>query len=71
VDTVAAITSSGLFGDNYVSLEPGNEDDVIKPGGQIEHTQSPMNLQSLIGQYIFSQQGAQKKDEGAAPAPPK
>jgi phospholipid/cholesterol/gamma-HCH transport system substrate-binding protein len=78
VDTVAAITSSGLFGDNYVSLEPGNEDDVIKPGGQIEHTQSPMNLQSLIGQYIFSQQGPQKKEEGTAapnpnpaPAPPK
>jgi len=70
VDTVAAITSSGLFGDNYVSLEPGNEDDVIKAGGQIEHTQSPMNLQSLIGQYIFSQ-SPQKKDEGAAPAPAK
>jgi phospholipid/cholesterol/gamma-HCH transport system substrate-binding protein len=67
VDTVAAITSSGLFGDNYVSLEPGNEDDVIKPGGQIEHTQSPMNLQSLIGQYIFSQ-SPQKKDDGSAPA---
>jgi phospholipid/cholesterol/gamma-HCH transport system substrate-binding protein len=67
VDTVAAITSSGLFGDNYVSLEPGNEDETIKPGGQIEHTQSPMNLQSLIGQYIFSQ-NPQKKDDGSAPA---
>lgn len=67
VDTVAAITSSGLFGDNYVSLEPGNEDEIIKPGGQIEHTQSPMNLQSLIGQYIFSQ-SPQKKDDGSAPA---
>lgn len=71
VDTVATITSSGLFGDNYVALEPGNEDQVIQPGGQILHTQSPMNLQSLIGQYIFSQQspqGAAKKDEGLPPA---
>jgi len=69
VDTVAQITSSGLFGDNYVSLEPGNEDEIIKAGGQIEHTQSPMNLQSLIGQYIFSQnpQNQPKKDDGGVP----
>ncbi len=70
VDTVATITSSGLFGDNFVSLEPGNEDDTIKPGGAIEHTQSPMNLQSLIGQYIFSQ-SPQKKDDANAPPPAK
>jgi phospholipid/cholesterol/gamma-HCH transport system substrate-binding protein len=68
VDTVATITSAGLFSDNYVSLEPGNEDQLIKPGGEIDHTQSPMNLQSLIGQYIFSQQGSQKKDEPGTPA---
>ncbi len=67
VDTVATITSSGLFGDNYVALEPGNEDATIKPGGQIDHTQAPMNLQSLIGQYIFSQQSPQKKDEPGTP----
>ncbi|HUZ73757.1 MAG TPA: outer membrane lipid asymmetry maintenance protein MlaD [Stellaceae bacterium] len=68
VDTVATITSAGLFSDNYVSLEPGNEDATIKPGGQIDHTQSPMDLQSLIGQYIFSQQSSQKKNEPGAPA---
>ncbi len=55
VDTVAAITSSGLLGSDFVSLTPGNEDDFVKPGGTIAHTQPPMDLQSLIGQYIFSQ----------------
>jgi phospholipid/cholesterol/gamma-HCH transport system substrate-binding protein len=69
VDTVATITSAGLFGDKYLSLEPGNEDNTIPPGGQIEHTQSPMSLESLIGQYIFSQQPQKKSDEGAAPKP--
>jgi phospholipid/cholesterol/gamma-HCH transport system substrate-binding protein len=67
VDTVATITSAGLFGDKYLSLEPGNEDDIIKPGGEIDHTQSPMSLESLIGQYIFSQQPAQKNGAGGAP----
>lgn len=72
VDTVATITSAGLFGDKYLALEPGNEDKTIPPGGQIDHTQSPMSLESLIGQYIFSQQPAAKKPEegGGAPQPP-
>lgn len=65
VDTVATITSSGLFGENYLALEPGNEDATIPAGGQIAHTQSPMDLQALIGQYIFSQQPA-KGSGGAA-----
>ncbi len=64
MDTVATITSAGLFGDKYLALEPGNEDKTIPPGGQIEHTQSPMSLESLIGQYIFSQQPAKKPEEG-------
>ena len=64
VDTVATITSSGLFGDKYLALEPGNEDETIQPGGEISHTQAPMDLESLIGQYIFSQQPAQKGGEG-------
>jgi phospholipid/cholesterol/gamma-HCH transport system substrate-binding protein len=63
VDTVASISSSGLLGDKYLSLEPGNEDKNIPPGGRIEHTQSPMSLESLIGQFIFSQ-GQQKKSDG-------
>ena len=64
VDTVATISSTGLLGDKYLSLEPGNEDKTIPAGGVIEHTQPPMSLESLIGQYIFSQQGQQPKKNG-------
>jgi phospholipid/cholesterol/gamma-HCH transport system substrate-binding protein len=73
VDTVASIASSGLLGDDFVALEPGNEDETIKPGGTISHTQAPMDIQSLIGQYIFSQggaAGAKKPPGGATPQPP-
>jgi phospholipid/cholesterol/gamma-HCH transport system substrate-binding protein len=74
VDTVAAITSSGLLGADYLALEPGNEDETIKPGGTVAHTQPPMDISSLIGQYIFSQggNGTGKKPpqpNTAAPAP--
>jgi phospholipid/cholesterol/gamma-HCH transport system substrate-binding protein len=69
-DSIAQITSSGLLGDKYISIEPGNEDDIIPPGGSITHTQAAMNLENLIGQVIYSQGqgGATKKpDAGAAP----
>jgi phospholipid/cholesterol/gamma-HCH transport system substrate-binding protein len=70
VDSVAAITSSGLLGNDFLSLTPGNEDEFIKPGGMITHTQPPMDLQSLIGQYIFSQGGGgQKKPSQPNTAP--
>jgi|SRR5665213_2178435 len=72
VDTIAAITSSGLLGADYLAIEPGNEDEMIKPGGTISHTQPPMDIQSLIGQYIFSQGGAGAKKSppaGGAPKP--
>jgi len=70
-DTVAQIASSGLLGDKYLSLVPGAEEDVIPAGGKIARTQSPMSLENLIGQYIFSQGGGSglgggKKDGDAA-----
>jgi phospholipid/cholesterol/gamma-HCH transport system substrate-binding protein len=70
VDTVATIASASLLGDKYLALEPGNEDQTIAPGGTIDHTQPPISLESLIGQYIFSQQGQQKKEGDAQPPKP-
>jgi len=66
-DSVAVIASPGLLGDNFVSIEPGNDDNVIPPGGRIAHTQAAMNLQSLIGQAIYGQ--SQNKGPGGGAAP--
>src|SRR6185437_11822638 len=66
-DSVASIVSSGLLGDKYIAILPGAADDMIKPGGRINFTQAPVSLEDMIGQYIFSQGGQQKK-EGGAPA---
>ncbi len=67
VDTVAEIVSSGLLGDKYVSLVPGGSENNIAPGGRIKYTQSSVNLESLIGQMIFSAPGG-KKPGGAGGA---
>ena len=54
---MAEIVSSGLLGDRYLSLVPGGSEQMIPPGGQIKYTQSPVSLENLIGQMIFSQPG--------------
>jgi phospholipid/cholesterol/gamma-HCH transport system substrate-binding protein len=71
-DTVAEIVSNGLLGEQYMSLVPGGDEQTITPGGQIKFTQSPVSLENLIGQMIFSQPGGQKKpgEGGEAPQAP-
>jgi phospholipid/cholesterol/gamma-HCH transport system substrate-binding protein len=69
VDSVAQITSSGLLGDKYISIEPGNEDDLIPAGGTITYTQAAMSLENLIGQVIYNQAQGSGQKQNPAPAP--
>jgi phospholipid/cholesterol/gamma-HCH transport system substrate-binding protein len=57
-DSSARILSDGLLGNPYLALEPGANDEVIPPGGEILKTQDPLNLVDLIGRFIFSSTGA-------------
>jgi len=67
-DTLAEIISAGLLGDRFMALVPGGSEQMIPPGGQIKYTQSPVSLENLIGQMIFSSPGGQKKSgDGEAP----
>jgi len=68
LDTVAQISSEGLLGGKFMALVPGGDVETIKPGGEISYTQSPVNLEDLIGQLIFSQGGG--KDGGGQAPPP-
>lgn len=51
-DTAAAIQTSGLLGDNYISLTPGIEDEMLVHGGTLRDTQSALILEQLINQFI-------------------
>jgi phospholipid/cholesterol/gamma-HCH transport system substrate-binding protein len=53
-DTVATITSESLLGGKYVSLVPGGDETELKPGQRITITQSSVNLEELLGKFIFS-----------------
>ena len=53
-DTVAEVASEGLLGGSYLALIPGGETDMIKPGGEIKFTQSPVDLVQMLGKFMFS-----------------
>ena len=61
VDTSAEIISDGLLGSKYLSLVPGGDEETLEVGGEIRFTQSPVSLENLIGQLIFSQGEAKQE----------
>jgi len=62
-DSSAKISSEGLLGSNYLSLEPGGSDVMLADGDEIPYTQGAVDIVNLIGQAIFSATGSGKKDE--------
>lgn len=63
VDTAALISSESLLGGRFMALEPGAEEEFIENDGRIFYTQAPQNLEQLLGQFIFSMQTDDDKDE--------
>ena len=53
-DTQASIYTAGLLGEQYISLEPGAEDEVLHDGGIIDITQSAIVLEEIIGKVLVS-----------------
>ncbi len=54
-DTSASIFTSGLLGEQYVGLEAGGDEEVLKEGDTLQLTQSAVVLEQLIGQFLYNQ----------------
>lgn len=54
IDSSANVASDGLFGGRYLSISPGGEEETLKNGEEIERTTGPINLESLIGNFVLS-----------------
>ncbi len=52
-DSSARITSDGLLGNQYVSIEPGGSQMQIAAGGEIENTQGTVDLIGLVSKAMF------------------
>jgi phospholipid/cholesterol/gamma-HCH transport system substrate-binding protein len=53
-DATVSIRTKGLIGEKYVRINQGVEEDYLAEGDEFEDTESPLNLEDMIGKYIFS-----------------
>ena len=53
-DSSATIASESLLGGNYLSLSPGGDEAMLQPGQAVTITQSAVNIEELLGKFIFS-----------------
>jgi len=53
-DTTAKVTSEGLLGSKFITLEVGGSDELLKDGDSLTHTQSALDIWSLINEFMFS-----------------
>ena len=53
-DSAAAIFTSGLLGDQYVSIQPGGSPEAMKEGDEFVLTQSSIQLEDLIGKFLLT-----------------
>ena len=63
-DTSAVVASAGLLDGKFMTLQPGGDEEMLKPGDRIEFTQSTPSLEQMLGQVIFSVTKGNKKDDG-------
>ncbi len=52
-DAIASIRTKGLMGEKYIEIAPGGSDKIIKPGDLIHETEPPIDLEKLIGNFVF------------------
>ena len=52
-DSAIKVTSSGLLGNSYLSIQPGGSSTNLKPGTQIANTQGSVDIMGLIGRAIY------------------
>ncbi len=53
-DTFASILTAGLLGEQYVGLDAGGDEKMLKAGDVFTKTQSAVVLEKLISQFMFN-----------------
>ena len=66
-DSSATVSTDGLLGGKYLAIAAGGSDKILKPGDAVTITQGSINLEGLLGKYIF-QSGVDSKSGGKGSA---
>jgi len=62
-DTFANIYTAGLLGEQYIGLESGGEETMLKNGDKISHTQDAVVLEKMISQFLYNKASDTKSSE--------
>jgi phospholipid/cholesterol/gamma-HCH transport system substrate-binding protein len=55
-DSNAAIQTDGLLGSKFITLQPGGDDKILKPGEEITYTQDSLAVSDLLDMIIAQAQ---------------
>ncbi len=51
-DTIASVRTRGIIGDKFILLKPGGSEKLLADGGKIRDTESAVDLEQMISEYI-------------------
>ncbi len=51
-DAIASIKTRGIIGEKFMELSPGGAGEVLRPGETIQDTESGIDLEQVISQFI-------------------
>lgn len=66
-DSSAKILTAGLLGEQYIGIEAGGAEEVLKDGSRIKFTQSALVLENLIGQFLTNMASRDNAQDTAPP----
>jgi phospholipid/cholesterol/gamma-HCH transport system substrate-binding protein len=69
-DSSASVTSDGLLGNSYIAVAPGGSNTMLAPGQGFAVTQSAINIQDLLGKFIFSMGNGSSDKTSSSPSSP-
>ena len=65
-DTFANIYTAGLLGEQYIGLEAGGDEVMLKSGDKITQTQDAVVLEKMISQFLYNKASEEPKETASA-----
>ncbi|MDD2839738.1 MAG: outer membrane lipid asymmetry maintenance protein MlaD [Rickettsiales bacterium] len=62
VDSIFKVSTSGLIGNKFVNIKIGADEEYLKNGETAEFTESTMDLEDLIGRFVFNKENENEKN---------
>ena len=51
-DSAAVIQTDGLLGGKYIALQPGGDEEILKPGAEMRYTQDSVSVADLLALIV-------------------